>query len=387
MSTQFRTRRIVRGNPSSPAQTEVRTTPKDCSSEQVPSPTNDLDNADTLDNFVVGGDQSSAQTEGGAKPRRSPSEQDAVPTDRSTSDTLNHLVSRDSTQSSVNGRNRDAAQGLLAVDGAPSPAQAIVESTPSEAPPEQDPSSLPVGLYTNATQLNVADREGWTELRIRAENFHDAQEARITVNNRADRGGVDKAEYLPQIEATRSAEEAWKKFLLQQYRRTVPEHIRAWQAETPGVGEHTLARLLGHIGHPVFTTPHRWEGSGKDRMLLELEPMERRVSDLWSYCGHGDPTRKRRKGMTSEDAAKTGNPKAKVALRLLAYQAVRQIGGMNKAGVTMPRSPYRDVYEKRKAITAERASWEGTRDAHRHEDALRIVGKEILRDLWKVARG
>lgn len=330
-------RRIIRGNPSSPAQAKANTASKLLPPEQAPPPINDLDNADTLDNFVVDGNQSPAQA-------------------------IDHPASgKDSPE-----QEPSSARALPAVDG---------------------PSPLPVDQGHSATRIRIVDREGWTELRIRAENFHDAQEARITVNNRADRGGVDKAEYLPQIEATRSAEESWKKFLLQQYRRTVPEHIRAWQDETPGVGEHTLARLLGHIGHPVLTIPHRWEGSGEDRVLLELEPMERRVSDLWSYCGHGDPTRKRRKGMTAEDAARLGNPKAKVALRLLAYQAVRQIGGVNKAGVTMPRSPYRDVYEKRKAITAERASWEGTRDAHRHEDALRIVGKEILRDLWKVAHG
>jgi hypothetical protein len=65
------------------------------------------------------------------------------------------------------------------------------------------------------------------------------------------------------------------------------------------------------------------------------------------------------------------------------------------------RSPYRGLYDRRKAATADRihrvpcpqcdgkgATADGTpwRDGHRHADALRIVAKAILRDLWLAAR-
>jgi len=65
------------------------------------------------------------------------------------------------------------------------------------------------------------------------------------------------------------------------------------------------------------------------------------------------------------------------------------------------RSPYRDLYDQRKAATEARrhqvpctqCDGKGSvaigtpwRDGHRHADALRIVAKAILRDLWLAAR-
>jgi len=66
------------------------------------------------------------------------------------------------------------------------------------------------------------------------------------------------------------------------------------------------------------------------------------------------------------------------------------------------RSPFRDVYDIRRMVTADRVhaapcvrcgpkgkpALEGSpwSLAHQNADALRIVGKEILRDLWKVSQ-
>jgi hypothetical protein len=50
-------------------------------------------------------------------------------------------------------------------------------------------------------------------------------------------------------------------------------------------------------------------------------------------------------------------------------------------------SPYRVVYDLRKMHTA--TAWKGrdkVSDLHRHNDALRIAGKAILKGVWREAR-
>jgi len=214
--------------------------------------------------------------------------------------------------------------------------------------------------------------EKWLELRIWSEMFHDAQQQRIAAVNRAERGGVDPGVYAGFINRLEDAEHACKLELVRCYRRTVPASVRQWQKDSPGIGEHLLARLLGHLGHPVHAEPHRWEGTGADRVLVPLEGFDRTVSQLWSYCGHGDATRKRRKGMTAEEAFALGNPKCKMLVWNLAVACVKQ----------KPGTVYRDVYD---AARKEYATRDWT-NGHQHAAAVRKVGKEILRDLWTAAK-
>ena len=213
---------------------------------------------------------------------------------------------------------------------------------------------------------------GWLELRVWAEMFEDAQKARIACSNRLERGGVSPDPYLVQLDHLSHAEHQIKLAMVRHYRRTVPEQIREWQKDTLGIGEHLLARLLGIIGHPVHTTLHAWEGTGSERVLIDLGPMDRRVSDLWSYCGYGDPSRKRQKGMSAEDAAGLGSPRAKMIVHLLAESCMK-----NRA------SPFRAVYDIGKERYEERDWTKG----HRHAAALRLTGKEMLKELWRAAGG
>jgi hypothetical protein len=47
-------------------------------------------------------------------------------------------------------------------------------------------------------------------------------------------------------------------------------------------------------------------------------------------------------------------------------------------------SPYRVVYDRRRAHTAKtRPDWT---DGHHHNDALRVASKEVLKQLWRAAR-
>jgi len=232
--------------------------------------------------------------------------------------------------------------------------------------------------------------DGWLELRIWAEMFEDAMQQRIAANNRAERGGVDPSVYAAYTDALQKAENVCALEMRRCYRRVVPESIRTWQKNTHGLGEHAIARLLGHLGHPRIATPHHWEGTGSARTLIADEPFERTIGQLWQYCGHGRAERKR-KGMTATELAAQGSPVLKMIVHIIAECTMKQ-----KA------SPYRVVYDDIKTKCADKThsvecvrcgpsgkpAQPGTpwKPGHIHAHALRITGKEILRDLWLVAR-
>jgi hypothetical protein len=234
---------------------------------------------------------------------------------------------------------------------------------------------------------------GFAALRVWAEMFQDAQQTRIAATNRLSRGELDSAWYESHVTNLEKTEHDCALNLRRTFRKVAPAEVVTWQKSTIGIGEHQLARLLGHIGHPVKATPKFWNGSGKGgRVLVEGEPFDRRVGELWSYCGHGDPSRKRRAGMTADEAAALGRPLAKSLVFQMAESCVKNV-----------RSPYREVYDKARVeyenrLHAEKcvrcgpsgkpaepgSEWS---KAHQHAAALRKVGKEILRDLWRVTQG
>jgi len=236
------------------------------------------------------------------------------------------------------------------------------DSPPSPPGPGSDPS------------LEAA---GWVELRMFAEMFADAQDYRKAMNNRTRSMTVDSVPLAEALESVRYSETKLGLAMKRCFRRVAPE-IHAWVKETPGLGEHTFARLVGAIGHPAIAEPHHWEGEGSDRVLIADPPYLRTLSQLWSYCGVGDPNRKRRKGMTADEAAQLGNPRAKTMIHIIAEGALKQDGKTGKL-----RSPYRDVYDLHRPTYDTRDGWT---PAHAHNAALRRMKKEILRDLWIVAR-
>ncbi len=229
---------------------------------------------------------------------------------------------------------------------------------------------------------------GWSELRIWAEMFHDAQQQRIDATNRA-RRGVDPVTYAGYIDALETAERVCALHLRRCYRRVVPEPVVDWQKATHGIGEHSMARLLGHLGHPVHATPHHWEPSAAEP--TPDPPYDRSLAQLWQYCGHGAPGRLR-KGMTRDELTAMGSPTLKMIVHLCAEACMKATA-----------SPFRLVYEKAKLDAEDRQhstpcvrcgpsgkpAQPGTpwSPGHRHAHALRVTGKELLRDLWTVAGG
>lgn len=118
-----------------------------------------------------------------------------------------------------------------------------------------------------------------------------------------------------------------------------------------GVGDKQGARLLAAIGDPIWN-------AADDRQ-------RRGPAELWAYCGYA-PEQKRRKGVQCN-----WNATAKMRAHLIAESCIKQM-----------HSPYRAKYDDA------RANWAGrdTSDGHKHNHALRVVAKEVLKDLYLAAR-
>lgn len=278
---------------------------------------------------------------------------------------------------------------------------------------------MDIGLINLPMQAEIKEQYG--ELRDTARTHFDMQQTRIRIENRCyafllDLMGEDAPERstaafrkmcasfyreslrdedgnpLPMdsleegtYELLVKAETFAGKALDSQMRAIVGPFVGTW-LETPGIGDRTVARLLGEIGHPVVAFPSHWEEGeeGEDkRILVSDDPFVRRVSDLWAYTGHGDARRKRVPGMPVEDALALGNPRAKSLVYLMAENCKRLNGGTTPTGKPRKFSPYRNIYDiKQEHYKVARPEWT---PGHRQQSCLRIVGKEILRDLYNAA--
>lgn len=195
-----------------------------------------------------------------------------------------------------------------------------------------------------------------------------------------------------QIDLADQAKKHARKMLFASYKRAFPA-IYAWAKGVPGFASSSdLAWLLAIIGDPGAKTPHTRmteapEGHecstkcGAKGHLVALETSWRSVGQLWQYCGHGAAV-KRTKGMSAEDAMSGGSTQAKTLVHRLAESCMKMQGGVTATGVDRKRSPYRDVYDAARLAKEGREDWS---DAHKHNHALRITAKEILRDLWIVS--
>lgn len=160
-------------------------------------------------------------------------------------------------------------------------------------------------------------------------------------------------------------------------RKAVKVHpLGPWVAAQKGIGEKQAGRLLGVLGDPSF------------RVDPETgETTERKVGQLWSLAGYGDAAKQqRRKGEKVN-----WSPQIKMRVYLIAESCMKQMT-----------SPYRVVYDASREKYAEAVHKEECKrcgpsgkpaqpgsdlsDGHKHARAMRLVSKEILRDLWIEAR-
>ena len=252
-------------------------------------------------------------------------------------------------------------------------------------------------------------------LRQVSEVLEDLMKFRISTDNklRAANTNTDTSRFDEMSTGIAAVEHLAELTLKAQLKKTVGPNVKTWYKAQSGIGDKLLGRLLGMIGNPYIAYPHHWEEKSgkKNGELVADAPFPRRVSDLWAYCGHGDPNRRPVKGMSAEDAIAMGNPKAKMIVHLLAEACVKSgirkldgvddEGGYDIGGRTAI-SHYGEVYlharkqyegslhpvECKRCGPSGKPALEGSvRSAgHQHAMALRKVGKEILKDLWVAAK-
>lgn len=152
-----------------------------------------------------------------------------------------------------------------------------------------------------------------------------------------------------------------------------------WVKAQKGVGEKQAARLLAALGDPALN-----EMTGEFRTLRQL----------WAYSGYavdGGVARHPVKGMSQDDLFKLGNGDVKMRTYLISQSCIKALGG-----------DYRAVYDAEKARLADSVHASDCKrcgpsgkpalagsplsDGHKHARATRKMSKEILRDLWSIAR-
>lgn len=218
--------------------------------------------------------------------------------------------------------------------GAPSPNPPVSKTAADGASAVSEPEPpLPDAAAITASGTAV----GWLHLRVLADTLDDVMQTRISIANRAERAAIEALPLGQYLDGLNASEKMLRTALRNQFRTVAPE-LRAWTLDTPGLGEPLMARFLGAVGHPLIAQPHAWMADAPDdhvctdvctdhRHLVALEPFIRTPRQFISYCGWGDPTRRRRAGMSAADALALGNQRAKSLAYVMATGCIKQNGG------------------------------------------------------------
>jgi hypothetical protein len=257
------------------------------------------------------------------------------------------------------------------------------------------------------------NREYW-QLRTASRNYYDAYRLCTRIGNRlralARAGEAYDIDLHAQLEAATVMKDTSGRILVRVYKNIAPPRVREFQKATLGIGEVWMARLIGEVGDFVTYTEAWWEtpddargplasddfDDGDDELQRADAPRPKRVlaigdvrttgvRELWAYCGHGDPERRRRRGQDQEEALASGNPAAKMIVHQMAEFALRSNGAPDKNGKARGMTPYYPCYLRARAHAQE--LHEDWIPGHVYTHAVRIVGKAILKDLWRVQHG
>ena len=190
-----------------------------------------------------------------------------------------------------------------------------------------------------------------------AETLSDVEGVRIGMQNRLRQFVADDVASEHEVALLSSLVEQQAKLeheIVLELRRVMRRHpLGPWVARSKGVGEKQAARMLAAIGNPYWNDAHRRPRRGP--------------AELWAYTGYhvlGDgAAARRRKGQRAN-----WNATAKMRTFLVAESCMKSKGD------------YRQVYE------AGRAKYADLPAGHAHNRALRLVGKAILKDVWREAR-
>lgn len=232
----------------------------------------------------------------------------------------------------------------------------------------------------------------WARLTIAADQVDDLERVRIATANRLRAVAQEKqGEDSPEAESIRAQLEAIaqaEKTAVGELQRAMKRHpLAPFVSSITGIGEKTVARLLGVIGDPLYRFDPK-TGTAVKRTLAQLR----------SYCGCGDPKKDRlKKGVKARH-----NAEAKKRIHVIAAAAIKnrcepcRQASLATEGWTPPPSECRCAKEGRRyrAIYDEARLYEETRtdegaaetDGHRHNRALRKVKKAFIADLQDAAR-
>jgi hypothetical protein len=260
------------------------------------------------------------------------------------------------------------------------------------------------------------NKEYW-QLRTAGRNYYDAYRLTTRIGNRlralARAGEAYDIDLHAQLEAATAMKDTSGRILVRVYKNIGPLKVREFQKATLGIGEVWMARLIGEVGDFVTYTEAWWETPDDARGPLASDdfdddddelgeededeaPRPKRVlaigdvrsmgvRELWAYCGHGDAERRRRRNQTQEEALASGNPAAKMIVHQMAEFALRSNGAPDKNGKARGQTPYYPCYVRARAHAEElHPDWKA---GHVYKHAVRIVGKAILKDLWRVQHG
>lgn len=226
-------------------------------------------------------------------------------------------------------------------------------------------------------------------LALLSDSLNDLEGIRIATENRvrqltraeADKDGVVRGfgldERSPEVAVAQAlaaqlldAERTATKALEKQMKR---HPLYPWVEAQKGVGKKQAARLIAIIGDPYWN---------------DLHDRPRTVSELWAWCGYSvvggraqQHTRGQQSNWSSEAKMRTFNIAASCVKSKGHYRDVYDVGRIKYADAT------HHVECKRcgpKGHPAEPGSPLSL--GHQHARALRLVSKEILKDLWSLAR-
>jgi len=224
----------------------------------------------------------------------------------------------------------------------------------------------------------------WQHLTIAADQVDDLERVRIATANRLRALVEDKhladqpeaASVQAQLDALAEAE----RIAVRDLRKAMKAHpLAGFVSSIRGIGEKTVARLLGVIGDPLI----RFDPATG-------EVSERTVAQLRSYCGYGDAAAQRKE----KGRQLNYNPEAKKRIHVIADAAIKnRCEPCREAAADEGWSPppddcrcreegrrYRVIYDEARAH--EEAVGTAETDGHRHNRALRKVKKAFLKDLW-----
>ena len=158
-----------------------------------------------------------------------------------------------------------------------------------------------------------------------------------------------------------------------------PHPLCDWVKRTPGLGLKQMGRLLAVLGDPAVQDVLIPNKDDPTNGPMTLVTRYRSVAQLWAYSGlhvvNGASPRNK-KGVKSN-----WNGSIRMRSYLVIKSCIKAVGGETKSGAVRQRSPYRDIYEDRKAYEYRENPEIKKGDADNR--AIRYASKMLLRDLWR----